>query len=65
VVFVVCSVLRSECEDVAERVRGSLEPAPFDSPVAVKVAGEGAWQCRLLPTVHGTDGYYVASFVTR
>jgi 16S rRNA (cytosine967-C5)-methyltransferase len=65
VVFVVCSVLRSECEDVAERVRGVLEPAPFDSAIAAKVAGEGAWQCRLLPTVHGTDGYYVASFVTR
>jgi 16S rRNA (cytosine967-C5)-methyltransferase len=65
VVFVVCSVLRTECEDVAERVRGVLEPAPFDTPLATSVAGEGAWQCRLLPSVHGTDGYYVASFVTR
>jgi 16S rRNA (cytosine967-C5)-methyltransferase len=63
VLFVVCSVLRSECEDVAERVRGVLEPAPFDAPDAVRVAGAGAWQCRLLPSVHGTDGYYVASFV--
>ncbi len=65
VVFVVCSVLRAECEDVAERVSGVLEPAPFDSPIAARVAGEGAWQCRLLPSIHGTDGYYVASFVAR
>ena len=63
VLFVVCSVLRTECEDVAERLRGVLEPAPFDVPDAARVAGEGAWQCRLLPSVHGTDGYYVASFV--
>jgi 16S rRNA (cytosine967-C5)-methyltransferase len=65
VLFVVCSVLRTECEDVAERVRAVLEPAPFDTPEAAGVAGPGAWQCRLLPSVHGTDGYYVASFVTR
>jgi 16S rRNA (cytosine967-C5)-methyltransferase len=65
VLFVVCSVLRTECEDVAERVREVLEPAPFDSEVAAAVAGAGAWQCRLLPSVHGTDGYYVASFATR
>jgi 16S rRNA (cytosine967-C5)-methyltransferase len=65
VLFVVCSVLRTECEDVAERVRGVLEPAPFDAPEAVRIAGDGAWQCRLLPSIHGTDGYYVASFVRR
>lgn len=64
VLFVVCSVLRSECEDVTERLREVLEPAPFDTPDAARVAGPGAWQCRLLPSVHGTDGYYVASFAT-
>jgi hypothetical protein len=58
-------VLRTECEDVAERVRDVLEPAPFDSEGAARVAGPGAWQCRLLPSLHGTDGYYVASFVRR
>lgn len=63
VLFVVCSVLRAECEDVAERVRGVLRPAPFDAPEAVRVTGPEAWQYRLLPTLHGTDGYYVASFV--
>ena len=65
VVFVVCSVLRVECEDVAERVRGVLEPAPFDAPEAQRIAGAGAWQCRLSPALHGTDGYYVASFTRR
>ena len=65
VLFVVCSVLRSECEDVVERVRDVLLPAPFDAPAAAAVAGAGEWQCRLLPSVHGTDGYYVASLVTR
>jgi 16S rRNA (cytosine967-C5)-methyltransferase len=63
--FVVCSVLRTECEDVVERVRELLEPAPFDSEAAARVAGPGAWQYRLLPSEHGTDGYYVASFVVR
>jgi 16S rRNA (cytosine967-C5)-methyltransferase len=65
VLFVVCSVLHTECEDVAERVRAVLEPAPFDTPDAARVAGPGAWQCRLLPSLHGTDGYYIASFATR
>jgi 16S rRNA (cytosine967-C5)-methyltransferase len=65
VTFVVCSVLRIECEDVAERVRAVLEPAPFDTEEARQIAGPDQWQCRLLPTIHGTDGYYVASFVRR
>jgi 16S rRNA (cytosine967-C5)-methyltransferase len=65
VLYVVCSVLRVECEDVAERVREVLEPAPFDAPEAQRIAGAGAWQCRLSPTQHGTDGYYVASFARR
>ncbi len=65
VLFVVCSVLRVECEDVAERVRGVLEPFPFDAPEAQRIAGPEQWQCRLLPSVHGTDGYYLASFRRR
>lgn len=65
VVFVVCSVLRSECEDVIERVRDTLSPVPFDAPEAARVAGEGAWQHRLLPSEHGTDGYYIASLTPR
>jgi 16S rRNA (cytosine967-C5)-methyltransferase len=65
VLFVVCSVLRAECEDVVERALHVLEPAPFDSPEASSVAGPGQWQCRLLPQIHGTDAYYVASFQRR
>jgi 16S rRNA (cytosine967-C5)-methyltransferase len=65
VLFVVCSVLRAECEDVVERVLHVLEPAPFDAPEAQRVAGSGQWQCRLLPQIHGTDAYYVASFQRR
>ena len=40
-----------------------LEAAPFDAPARV-LAGE-APTLRLLPHVHGTDGYFLASFVVR
>jgi 16S rRNA (cytosine967-C5)-methyltransferase len=66
-VYAVCSVLREEAEDVLEspEVRESgLEPAPFDAPVALAVAGAAA-SFRLLPHVHGTDGYFVASLTKR
>lgn len=59
--FVVCSVLRRECEAVAGAVPG-LEPAPFDVPELAHVVPAGATSMRLLPGVHGTDGYYVAHF---
>lgn len=65
VVFVVCSVLRSECEDVLDRVGDVLAPAPFDAPDAIRVAGQGEWRYRLLPSEHGTDGYFVASLTPR
>lgn len=61
-VYVVCSVLREEAEDVVDAVlRGApnLSPAPFDAPEAAAVAN-GATSFRLLPHVHGTDGYFVA-----
>jgi 16S rRNA (cytosine967-C5)-methyltransferase len=64
-VYVVCSVLREECEDVVEALledRADLELAAFD---ALDVAGlhgvsGGAAYVRLLPNVHGTDGYFLA-----
>lgn len=69
-VYAVCSVLREEAEDVVEavtaaRVGGafSLVPAPFDGPLAGRLADPSATSLRLLPHVHGTDGYFVASFV--
>jgi hypothetical protein len=50
---------------VSAAVSDLLQPAPFDSGVAQRVAGQAATECRLLPGAHGTDGYYVASFVRR
>jgi 16S rRNA (cytosine967-C5)-methyltransferase len=61
-VYVVCSVLREEAEDVVEaalRARPELAPAPFEAPEARAIAGD-AHSLRLLPDVHGTDGYFVA-----
>jgi hypothetical protein len=46
-------------------VQDVLSPTPFDAPEAVRVAGQGAWHCRLLPSEHGTDGYFVASLTPR
>jgi 16S rRNA (cytosine967-C5)-methyltransferase len=64
-VYVVCSVLREECEDVVAallRARPDLRAAPFDAAPARALAGE-ATSLRLLPHVHGTDGYFLARFV--
>jgi 16S rRNA (cytosine967-C5)-methyltransferase len=61
-VYVVCSVLREEAEEVIEgltALQADLRPAPFESPAARALAGEAA-TVRLLPHVHGTDGYFLA-----
>lgn len=69
-VYAVCSVLREEAEDVVAALAAPadggvvLEPAPFDAPGIAEIAGD-ATAFRLLPHVHGTDGYFVASFVVR
>ncbi|WP_437482216.1 transcription antitermination factor NusB [Sorangium sp. So ce1014] len=71
-VFAVCSVLREECEAVAARLADPaeddlgvrLEPAPFDAEIARELAGGGD-AFRLLPHVHGTDGYFAAMFIVR
>jgi 16S rRNA (cytosine967-C5)-methyltransferase len=63
-VYAVCSVLREEGEEVVEAVlrdSSALELVPFDSVVANRLAGEGASILRLLPHVHATDGYFLAS----
>ncbi|NUP12766.1 MAG: Sun protein [Polyangiaceae bacterium] len=67
-VYAVCSVLAEECERVVERLVAEqddvrLEPAPFD--VKGLPCDEGATSFRLLPHVHGTDGFFAASFVVR
>jgi 16S rRNA (cytosine967-C5)-methyltransferase len=65
VVFAVCSVLPEEAEAVVEGVSDVLEPAPFDATEIEKLATPPATTFRLLPVEHGTDGYFVASFVKR
>jgi 16S rRNA (cytosine967-C5)-methyltransferase len=61
-VYVVCSVLREESEDVIDallRARADFTAAPFEAAEARAVCGEAA-SFRLLPHLHGTDGYFVA-----
>lgn len=63
-IFAVCSVLREEAEEVIARVDWSalgFEAAPFPGPAARAVFGDRP-TARLLPHVHGTDGYFLASF---
>jgi len=65
-IYSVCTVLRDECEGVVQALCDStdLEPAPFDSAIATGLCAEET-TFRLLPHVHGTDGYFVASFVRK
>ncbi|HKQ68421.1 MAG TPA: transcription antitermination factor NusB [Polyangiaceae bacterium] len=65
ILYAVCSVLREEAEEVIERARALapfLVPAPFPGGPARTLANE-ATTLRLLPHLHGTDGYFLASFV--
>jgi 16S rRNA (cytosine967-C5)-methyltransferase len=64
-VYVVCSVLREECEDVVQAVlaaRPDFAAAPFDVAEVRAVAGDAS-AFRLLSHRHGTDGYFVARLV--
>ena len=68
-VYAVCSVLREEAEDVVRAAiaqgaadGATLAPVAFDAPSLP--FGEVS-SFRLLPHVHGTDGYFAASFVVR
>ena len=65
--YAVCSVLKEEAEDVVARllvdIEGSpvtLSPHPFEGDLLRSLAS-GEHTLRLLPHVHGTDGYFVAS----
>ena len=63
--YAVCSVLREEGEEVVAKLLAShpeLSPASFDSGDARAIAGD-APTLLLLPSVNGTDGYFVAGFV--
>jgi 16S rRNA (cytosine967-C5)-methyltransferase len=66
--YVVCSVLREEAEDVVAGLLAAhpeLRPAPFEGPAAraVRAIAGDEPSFRLLPHVHGTDGYFVARLV--
>ncbi len=60
-VFVVCSVLSRECEEVVERVADILQPVAFDAPEVLERFGE-VTQWRLLPSRDETDGFFAACF---
>ncbi len=64
-IYAVCSVLREESEAVVARMLEAkevrLEPAPFPSPEVARIASDGT-TLRILPQIHGTDGYFLASF---
>jgi 16S rRNA (cytosine967-C5)-methyltransferase len=70
-VYAVCSVLREETDAVVDALAADepggaerLVPSPFDGEPARALSGEGT-RFRLLPQTHGTDGYFVASFVVQ
>ena len=65
VLFAVCSVLEAECEAVVARVADVLEPAVFDAPELSPELVAGKTSVRLLPGLHGTDGYFMACFRRR
>jgi len=66
-VYAVCSVLREEGEDVVKAVLAGdpgLALAPFEGEAA-RALTQDEPTLRLLPYVHGTDGYFLASFERR
>ncbi len=66
-VYVVCSVLREESEAVVDALvaaRPDLEPAAFEAPLVRALFG-AVTRFRLLPHVHGTDGYFAARLKKR
>jgi 16S rRNA (cytosine967-C5)-methyltransferase len=71
ILYAVCSVLREEGEDVVDRLLAgggeegvTFEPLPFEGAAARELAG-GGHLLRLLPHVHATDGYFLASLRVR
>jgi len=70
-IYAVCSLLRQEAEQVVEKVcqpatddGRTLEPVPFDSELGQQLAAND-FSLRLLPEIHGTDGYFIASLLVR
>jgi 16S rRNA (cytosine967-C5)-methyltransferase len=69
-VYAVCSVLREEAEEVISRLTDTstlgvrLEPTPFAREPGQTLSGKGH-MLRVLPHLHGTDGYFVANLTVR
>jgi 16S rRNA (cytosine967-C5)-methyltransferase len=66
-VYAVCSVLEEEAEGVVTAILAGapmLALTSFDGNAARALAGDLP-TLRLLPHVHGTDGYFLASFQSR
>ncbi|APS00480.1 hypothetical protein BCY86_07170 [Pajaroellobacter abortibovis] len=62
-VYAVCSILREEGEEVIERLlqrMPALQLVHFEEGIGQMLAGVSPF-LRLLPSVHGTDGYFLAS----
>jgi 16S rRNA (cytosine967-C5)-methyltransferase len=71
-VYAVCSVLREECEAVVEALLDKplangmmLSSVPFDADVLRSLEPQGTTMLRILPHVHGTDGYFMASLAVK
>jgi 16S rRNA (cytosine967-C5)-methyltransferase len=60
-VFATCSVLAAEAEDVLRLAARSVTPRPFAPGPCSSLFSAEIDAVRLLPSVHGTDGYFVAS----
>jgi 16S rRNA (cytosine967-C5)-methyltransferase len=59
-VYAVCSVLRDEGEAVVDAFLAA-HPDFQRGVLALPAALGSAWATRLLPAVHGTDGYFLAA----
>ena len=64
-VYATCSVLGAEAEDVLDGVADVLEPRPFGQNELATIFPPDSTSTRLLPHVHGTDGYFVARLARR
>lgn len=70
--YAVCSVLREESEQVIESIVGKplidgrrLVSIPFEDETLQALAPNEATTLRVLPHIHGTDGYFMANFAVQ
>lgn len=70
--YAVCSVLREEAEQIVEAVVNTplpdgrrLSAIPFEDETLKSLAPNDATMLRILPHIHGTDGYFMAHFTVQ